>query len=87
MSSSFKKNPDVSWQMVEGQAVLIHNRLGEIMVLNEVGSLIWKNIEEGEDRTASLIVEEYEVTEDQARADVAEFLRELEGCGALILAR
>lgn len=87
MNNDLKKNPDVSWQMVEGQAVLIHNRLGEIMVLNEVGSLIWKNIEEGSDRTASLIVQEYEVSEEQARSDMADFLRELERCGALVPAK
>ena len=87
MNSDLKKNPDVSWQMVEGQAVLIHNRLGEIMVLNEVGSLIWKNIEDGQEKTASLIVQEYEVSEVQARSDMADFLRDLENCGALVPAK
>ncbi|HNQ77070.1 MAG TPA: PqqD family protein [Acidobacteriota bacterium] len=87
MNSDLKKNPDVSWQMVEGQAVLIHNRLGEIMVLNEVGSLIWKNIEDGQEKTASLIVQEYEVSEEQARSDMADFLRDLENCGALVPAK
>ncbi len=87
MNRNLKKNPDVSWQMVEGQAVLIHNRLGEIMVLNEVGSLVWKNIEEGADRTAHLIAEEYDVPEEQAKSDMAEFLKELENCGALVPAQ
>jgi hypothetical protein len=84
MSRNLKKNPDVSWQMVEGQAVLIHNRLGEILVLNEVGSIIWKNIEEGSDKIAELITAEYDVPPDLAKADVAEFFKELENSGALI---
>jgi len=87
MDGKYKRNPDVSWQMVEGQAVLIHNRLGEIMVLNEVGSLIWKNIEEGAEKTAVLIAAEYDVPEEEARKDLAEFIGELEKCGAVLVSQ
>jgi hypothetical protein len=84
MSRNFKKNPDVSWQMVEGQAVLIHNRLGEIQVLNEVGSIIWENLEEGSDKIAEKITAEFDVPIEEAKKDVAEFLKELEKAGALL---
>jgi polyhydroxyalkanoate synthesis regulator phasin len=77
MGNKFKKNPDVSWQMVEGQAVLIHNRLGEIQVLNEVGSLIWENLEKGSDEIVETICKEYDVTKEEAKKDVEDFLKEL----------
>jgi polyhydroxyalkanoate synthesis regulator phasin len=77
MGNKFKKNPDVSWQMVEGQAVLIHNRLGEIQVLNEVGSIIWENLEKGSDEIVEAICKEYDVTKEEAKKDVEDFLKEL----------
>jgi hypothetical protein len=83
MSGNFKKNPDVSWQMVEGQAVLIHNRLGEIQVLNEVGSVIWEHLEEGLENLAKRISSEYEVSCEEAKKDVEVFIEELQKAGAL----
>ena len=83
MSNHFKKNPDVSWQMVEGQAVLIHNRLGEIQVLNDVGSVIWEHLEEGVDALAKRISSEYEIGAEEAKKDVEAFIEELKKAGAL----
>ena len=77
MGNKFKKNTDVTCQKVEGQAVLIHNRLGEIQVLNEVGSLIWENLEKGSDEIVETICKEYDVTKEEAKKDVEDFLKEL----------
>lgn len=84
MSHHFKKNPDVSWQVVEGQAVLIHNRLGEIHVLNEVGSIVWENLEKGVDEIVRIILKDYDVEEDVARNDVENFINELKEAQAII---
>lgn len=40
MKTIFVKDPDVSWRNIEGQAVLLHNRFGEIQVLNEMGTYV-----------------------------------------------
>lgn len=85
MDSRVKKNPDVSWQMIEGQAVLIHNRLGEIMVLNEVGSVVWQNLEDGVDKLVNRLTEEFDVSSEEAKKDIGEFFKELESSGAILL--
>lgn len=83
MSNHFKKNPDVSWQIVEGQAVLIHNRLGEIQVLNDVGSVVWEHLEEGFDKLTEIITSEYDVSAEEARKDIESFINELKEAGAI----
>ncbi|MCX7829549.1 MAG: PqqD family protein [Acidobacteria bacterium] len=83
MSHHFKKNPDVSWQIVEGQAVLIHNKLGEIQVLNDVGSVVWEHLEEGVDKLVERVTSEFEVSNEEARKDIESFINELKEAGAI----
>lgn len=78
-----KRNPNVSWRSVEGQAVLIHNRLGEIHVLNEVGTYIWENLEQDPGVLARNIAERYEVSLSEAERDLVEFFAVLRESGAL----
>lgn len=79
-----RKNPDVSWRTIEGQAVLVHNRLGEIQVLNEVGTFIWERLESGWDVLPDAISTEYGIDADTARKDLGDFLDELEASGAIL---
>lgn len=83
MSHNFRKNPDVSWQIVEGQAVLIHNKLGEIQVLNDTGSIIWQNLEEGVEKITEILTSQFDVSEETARKDIESFLNELKEEGAI----
>lgn len=78
-----KRNPDVSWRSIEGQAVLIHNRLGEIQVLNELGTYIWENLDSEPAALARNIAERYEVSQDEAERDLLEFVETLRASGAL----
>jgi hypothetical protein len=80
----YKRNPDVSWRTIEGQAVLILNKEGEVQVLNEVGTYVWENVGLPLEELARNIAETYEVPLDQARADAREFLETLEQTGALV---
>ena len=82
--SRLRRNPDVSWRSIDGQAVLIHNREGEIQVLNEIGTYIWEHLEEDELALARNIVREYEVTLDEALGDLREFIGELKVSGAVV---
>lgn len=80
----YKRNPDVSWRTIEGQAVLILNKEGEVQVLNEVGTYVWENVGLSLEDLARNIAGAYEVPLDQARADAREFLETLEQAGALV---
>jgi hypothetical protein len=72
-----KKSPDVAWRTIEGQAVLVHNREGEVQVLNEVGTYVWEHFDEGLERIVSGIANVYDVSPETVRPDVEEFIQEL----------
>jgi hypothetical protein len=82
--AKYRKNPDVSWRSIEGQAVLVHNRLGEIMVLNEVGTFIWERFEDGLEPVADAVSAEFSVDRATARQDAEQFYRDLVQAGALV---
>ncbi len=79
----FRRNPDVSWRLIEGQAVLVHNREGEIEVLNEVGSYLWEHAGEPLGELARNISRDFDVSEDEARRDAETFYEDLAKSGAL----
>ncbi len=56
-----------------------------MLKLNESGVLLWKQLEQGAEREslADLLVNEYEVTRDQALADVDEFIEILIKAGCI----
>lgn len=80
-----RRNPDVSWRVIEGQAVLVFNIEGEVQVLNEVGTYIWEHVEEEDvDTLAQGIAKAFAVSEEEARRDLLVFLEELRKSGALL---
>jgi hypothetical protein len=80
----YRKNPDVSWRAIEGQAVLVHNRLGEILVLNEVGTFIWERIDLAPEDVAAQIAREFSVSFETASADLRDFIQQLQESEALL---
>ena len=56
-----------------------------MITLNESGALLWKALEAGADADALVktFMSEYVVSEQQARADVEEFIRKLRAVGCL----
>lgn len=81
---ALKKNPDVAWRTVEGQAILVHNREGEIQVLNEVGTYVWEHFEDGIEKMIRDIAEKYETDPQVIREDVESFVNELIGSQVLL---
>jgi hypothetical protein len=79
----YVREPDVSWRSLENQAVLIHNKHGEIRVLNETGTLVWEHLEEGLEAISAVIARQYDVDEATARRDAEDLIRELMACGAI----
>lgn len=53
--------------------------------LNDCGALIWKNLEHGceLEGLVDAVLSEYQVTREQAQADVAEFVEHLSKVGCL----
>ncbi|MCS7220163.1 MAG: PqqD family protein [Anaerolineae bacterium] len=72
-------HPQVAGRMIGNEAVLVLADTGQVMVLNEVGGRIWELIDGS--RTvadiARILVDEYEVSEEQALADLQTFIQEL----------
>lgn len=56
-----------------------------MLTLNESGVMLWRALEQGADREAlvSVLTAEYTVSEDQAAADVDEFVQKLRNAGCL----
>lgn len=80
-----RRNPEVSWRVIEGQAVLVFNIEGEVQVLNEVGTYIWEHLEEEDVETlARNIARTFAVCEEEARRDLLVFLEDLRKSGALL---
>ena len=90
MSKVYIKDPNIVNRKIAGEMVLVpirHNvgDLACIYNLNEVGSRIWELIDVGVTvgQIRDKIVEEYEVTLEEAEADITEFLNQLEQVGAV----
>lgn len=58
---------------------------GGLFVLNELGSFIWDILPQAEDEQAILraVLEEYEVSEEEAARDIDEFLGEMAKLGLI----
>ncbi len=56
-----------------------------MLTLNESGALLWKQMENGagEQALADTLVREYGISQEQALADVGEFLQTLKAAGCL----
>ena len=80
--------PQVMSRLVGEETVLLNLESGVYFGLDGVGKFIWDSLSEGKSlaETIDAIVDEYEVDEDQARADAVTFANELTEKG-LILGR
>lgn len=60
-------------------------RFNGLITINEIGAFLWRKLQEETDEAGLLqaVLEEYEVDEATARADIQTFLRTLEQNGIL----
>ena len=81
----FKITENVLFQELDGEAVLLSLDEGCYFGLDELGTRIWKLIEDNldESQVVEKIVEEYDVEPDQARQDLDKFLGDLEESGLI----
>jgi len=68
---------------LDGEAVLLRVDTGLYFGLDEVGSRIWKLLEQGasSDEICAVLLSEYDVDDEALRRDVYSFLDELETNG------
>ena len=86
----YDRDPSIIYREIAGEALLVPIRstaadLDSIFTLNEVGAFIWKLLD-GRKTVRDLrsaVVAEYDTSAEQAAADVAEFLAQLEAIGAV----
>jgi hypothetical protein len=80
LDTPVRVNPEVLFQDLDGEAVLLHLGSGVYFGLDEVGARIWSLLAEGADlRTiARTVASEYAVDETRCAEDLLELLVELE---------
>lgn len=83
--STLKIADNVLFQEVDGEAVLLSLDEGCYYGLDELGTRIWKLLDQDLDneQVVAAIVEEYDVAPDQARRDLDRFLGDLEQSGLI----
>ena len=73
------RDNDAVWRDIAGQVVIAEKDNGKIRFLNKTASLIW-SLADGTRKTDDIITElhnRFEVTVEQAQADVDEFCQQL----------
>jgi len=78
--------PQVVFEVVGGEAVLLNLESGTYYQLTDVGSRIWQLLEQGEtseDGLRERLLGEYDVSGDQLQADLEALLGDLLAAGLL----
>jgi hypothetical protein len=77
-------HPSIASRVIGEQALILDPRTDELQRLNPVGSYIWSCISKRDSTPADIVanlVTEFDVDEQIARQDLANFLDKLEGGG------
>ncbi|MEG0857297.1 MAG: PqqD family protein [Terrisporobacter sp.] len=73
---------DFNLRKIAGEYILMpkNTSYNEVISLNEVEALVWKNLEDcrNEDEILSLIKNTYMIHEDVAKKDLGDFLKQLQ---------
>jgi hypothetical protein len=90
MPDRYVRNTSVVTRVVAEETIVVPIRggvgdLDGLFTFNELGSGIWELLEAGRtsEELAAWVAERYEVSEEQARADVTRFLEELRQQGLI----
>lgn len=69
----------LTWRILDGDAVIISPRNGKIRVLNHSGAVIWQQLvaEKSVSEIINALVDQYEISLEQAHADLETFLNDL----------
>jgi hypothetical protein len=72
---ALRRHPDVAWQRIGDEAVVMSLAEGRVLGLNPAGALVWALVEErDEDGLVAAVVERFATEGARAREDVRGFL-------------
>lgn len=73
------KSPKTAWRIIEGEAVILSMESKVLRGLNPVGSRIWELIDgqRSFEEIIGVVVQEFDVTPEDAGQDVGAFIQEL----------
>lgn len=76
---TYTRRSDLRAVEMDGELVMMGQEQGEYYSLREVGASIWQHLAEPRtlDELAALVADEYTITADECRGDIATFLGEL----------
>lgn len=80
MPDSYSVSADIRYRVIDDEAVVVRQREGDVLVLNQVAARVLKFIGEGLSvgEIGDRVAREYEAPEANIRQDVGAFLVELE---------
>ena len=80
-------SPDVMFQQVSGETVILDLRSESYFGLDRTGTRIWELIQEGNTPSEILriMVTEFDVEPEQLKQDLAEHLQSLEQAGLIVM--
>ncbi len=81
-----KVAPEVIWRQLDENAVVVSPKVGKVRVFNGSGTLIWQMLAQNEPLAAicERLVQTYDVTPEQAEADLQRFVADLTQRGLLV---
>jgi hypothetical protein len=82
---ALRRHPEVAWQAIGDEAVVMSLAEGRVLGLNPTGALVWSLVgERDEDGLVAAVVERFETDRGQAREDVRGFLALLRDRGLVV---
>lgn len=78
-SEIYEKNPNISWQVIEGKTVVIDSIEGELVHFNDLGALLWQKLT-GRHSLEEILADlhrEWDVPFKTLEKDMAQFIRQL----------
>lgn len=72
---ALRRSPDLAWQTIGDEAVIMNLAGGRVLGLNATGALVWSLLEERDEQgLAEVVARRFEIDEKTARDDVRSFL-------------
>lgn len=77
---------DLIWRLLDDNAVVVSPHVGEVRVLNGIGTVIWQLLVEKQSpmQIEDYLVANYEVSHEKAQKDIQLFFSDLTDRGILI---
>jgi len=79
LQSSFVRNSDVSWKILEDKCILLHLTSGNYYTLNKVGRFLWESLD-GKKKLEDIceeVIDHYRIDTETVKNDIIEITRDL----------